>query len=281
MILTNYHGHCHFCDGKGSPDEMLERARELGFKAIGFSSHAPVPFTNDFCMQPEDAADYRAAIRALKAQSQDVEVYLGLEIDFIEGAMEPRDSQWDAWQLDYKIGSVHAMSLPDAQGRWLAVDGPQQEMTLLLDGVYGSDIRALVADYYRCVGELCRQGGFDILGHFDLVKKHNREMQLFDETADWYRELAYAALDEVAKAGVIMELNYGGMLRGATDEIYPPLWILERAHSLGVPIQINADAHAPKHLAVHHQYCFDLAKRAGYTHQRVLLQGRWQDIPLD
>ena len=78
-----------------------------------------------------------------------------------------------------------------------------------------------------------------------------------------------------------MEVNFGGMLRGATKDIYPPLWILEEASKRQIPVQINADAHHPDHLGVHQKYCQDMLLKAGFTTQRVLLQNQWQDIPLE
>ncbi|MDG3085695.1 histidinol-phosphatase [Vibrio hannami] len=280
MLLTNYHTHCHFCDGKGSPDEMLARARELGFKAIGFSSHAPLPFENDFTLQQERVPEYVQTISNMKNNLDDIEVYLGLEIDFMEGLMYPAQEKWDELELDYKIGSVHALAPPDEQYPMLSVDGPDEELDALINQVYNGDVRAMIETYYQRISDLCNQGGFDILGHYDLIKKHNLRKQFFDESAPWYKDVAVSTLDDVAKAGVIMEVNFGGMLRGATDDVYPPFWLIEEAFKKGIPMQINADAHAPKHLGVHHEYCRDLLVKAGYKTQRVLLEGKWQDIPL-
>ncbi|GAL18115.1 histidinol-phosphatase [Vibrio maritimus] len=47
------------------------------------------------------------------------------------------------------------------------------------------------------------------------------------------------------------------MLRGATDDVYPSPWLLEEAKQRNIPIQINADAHAPHHLV----YTMNIAKR--------------------
>ena len=36
---TNYHMHTTFCDGKNTPEEMVQEALARGFTTIGFSSH--------------------------------------------------------------------------------------------------------------------------------------------------------------------------------------------------------------------------------------------------
>lgn len=279
MRLTNYHTHCHYCDGNGSAEDVLLKAKQLGYEAIGFSSHAPLPFENDYSMQQEDLAGYLDTIKNLK-QEQDIQVYLGLEIDFLEGFIQPSDPYWQSLDLDYRIGSVHALMYSEHKKDMLSVDGLDDDVDYLIKDVYQNNHRQLIEDYYQKVSALCQSGGFDILGHYDLVKKHNRRLQFFDESAAWYRDVAISTLDSVAKANVTMEVNFGGMLRGATDDVYPPLWLLKEAYHRQIPVQINADAHAPHHLGVHQEYCRDLLLKAGYDSQRVLIDNHWQDISL-
>ena len=38
-MLTNYHTHTRFSDGKGEPEEFVLQALKLGFDALGFSEH--------------------------------------------------------------------------------------------------------------------------------------------------------------------------------------------------------------------------------------------------
>jgi histidinol-phosphatase (PHP family) len=279
MLLTNYHTHTQFCDGQGSPEQVLQTANKAGFAALGFSAHAPLPFANDFTLPEQDLQPYIAAVNALKG-SCSTEVYLGLEIDYIPGMMAPTDKKWQSLALDYCLGSVHTLAAPDENYPMLSVDGPLEEFDLLLDEVYQGNARKMIETYYQRISELCSLGGFDILGHYDLIKKHNRQRQFFSEQASWYRDVAISTLDDVAKSGVIMEVNFGGMLRGATDDIYPPRWLLKEACRRQIPVQINADAHHPDHLAVHQEYCRDALLKAGYTSQRILQSERWQDVEL-
>lgn len=280
MRLTNYHTHCNYCDGKGSALDMLNKAKELGYEALGFSSHAPLPFDNDYSMQQENLSSYLNTITELKNDT-DIQVYLGLEIDFLEGYLQPTDANWQSLNLDYVIGSVHGLMYSDDKQDMLSVDGLDDDVDYLIQDIYQNDSRKLIEDYYQKVAKLCQSGGLDILGHYDLVKKHNRRLSFFDESAPWYRDVAISTLDAVAKSGVIMEVNFGGMLRGATDDIYPPLWLLKEAYKRNISVQINADAHAPHHLGVHQEYCRDILLKAGYQSQRVLLDNHWQDIGLN
>ena len=47
--MTNFHTHSTWCDGKDTPEAMIEAAIAKGFSVLGFSSHA---------MLPEDDTDW-------------------------------------------------------------------------------------------------------------------------------------------------------------------------------------------------------------------------------
>lgn len=280
MFLTNYHTHCEFCDGKGTASEYFLQAQQRGLAALGFSSHAPLPFDNDFTIPNGELDKYLKTIRALKKKATVLggpQVYLGLEIDFIPGVSAPADPKWGPYGLDFKIGSVHALRAPFGNRPMLSVDGHHDEFRILWSEVYQENARLMARDYFARIAELCRQGGFDVLGHYDLIKKNNRAFNFLDESAPWYREAAIDTLDAVANASVILEVNTGGLARGATKEIYPAPWLLKEACFRGVPVQINADAHRPEHVNFYFEESLALVRAAGYNSVRILIDNVWQD----
>ena len=112
-ILTNYHTHNRLCDGEGPAEDYVEAAAAKGFAALGFSSHAPLPpnvaVPHSWTLSEDSLPDYLAEIRRLRdAWAGKIQVYLGLEIDYIPGSQAPSDPKWDALGLDYRIGSVHS-----------------------------------------------------------------------------------------------------------------------------------------------------------------------------
>ena len=54
MILSNYHSHSTFCDGRSSMEEFVKFAIAKGVKRYGFSSHAPIPFETPWTMVADD-----------------------------------------------------------------------------------------------------------------------------------------------------------------------------------------------------------------------------------
>ena len=145
---------------------------------------------------------------------------------------------------------------------------------------FGGSFEALSAAYYTRVAEMVQGGGFDFVGHLDLLKKPNRGDRFFSEAAPWYRRQVGKALEAVAASGIIMELNSGGIARGTVDEIYPSPWILPLARELGIRSMVNADAHRPADV----DCCFDRMRaeleKAGYRETWELLGGEWRPVPL-
>ena len=67
--LSNLHTHTHFCDGKDSPEEMVQAAIRAGFVSLGFSGHSFTPCDMSYCMLPESIPLYKAEIRSLLPQA--------------------------------------------------------------------------------------------------------------------------------------------------------------------------------------------------------------------
>ena len=85
MILTNYHTHSDFCDGEGPLSGYAEAAFAKGFKALGFSSHSPVPYENDWTMQHARFDEYLKTAESLKKEwAGRLEIYTGMELDYLK-----------------------------------------------------------------------------------------------------------------------------------------------------------------------------------------------------
>lgn len=283
-MLTNYHTHCEFCDGKATAAVMARTAREQGFAILGFSSHAPLPFDTRWNLKQSRLREYVDTIRRLgleHARAKDhlpaMQVMVGLEVDYITGLCGPADGRFRDAGLDYTIGSTHYVTpggitgpesiAPGATGNpafGFTVDESEAHFARDLEQFYHNDVDRLVDDYFAAVAASIRAGGFDILGHMDLIRKNNRGQSRFSEGSERYRAAAMMAVDALAGTGIIVEINTGGMARGKTDTPYPSLWILKELKARSVPVCVNADAHAPEHLLAHRDAGLRLAAEAGY-----------------
>ncbi len=270
---------------------MAAAARTAGYDILGFSSHAPLGPAETWTMRSERLQEYRAGIRRLgrawapggdeAAAKGPMEILLGLEIDWIPGRQRPRDGAFAALEADYFLGCVHFAEA--APGSPFTVDCNEARFAASLAEAKkaGGDARALYRDYYRRLGDLIEDGGFDILGHFDLVKKNNAALGLFDEEGLDYLDAAFEAASHLVGKDLVVEVNLGGMARGKTKEPYPGLAILRELRRLERPITFCADAHAPEHLGAHLDVARSLAKAAGYDSIAILSKGKWTECGID
>ncbi len=272
--MTNYHTHTPFCDGREAPEVYADTAIRKGFRSLGFSGHAPLPFPNHWTMKDEGVPGYLAAIRALRDDCRGrIEILLGMEIDYLPGVMGPSDQVYRDMGLDFVIGSVHM--IPDGTGGYPSVDGPVEEYRHLVENVFGGSPEAFVRAYFSLLAEMTERHRPDIVGHFDLVQKNNTKLRYFSGGEPWYREAATVALDAAARTGSIVEVNTGGMARGRTDRPYPDPWILSECRRREIPVTLNADAHAPEHLDAFFPEALRLIADTGYRELRILRDGEW------
>ena len=82
MIFANYHTHTTFCDGRDTPEQLVQEAIRLGCPALGFTGHS-YAFYDAACMPKENIRPYQAEIRRLQsAYSGQIQILLGIEQEY-------------------------------------------------------------------------------------------------------------------------------------------------------------------------------------------------------
>ena len=281
MVGANYHIHNEFCDGEGSIEDYVLVGMERGFTALGFSSHAPIPVENKWTLNEERLALYLAELEGQRRKWKGrIEIYKGLEIDYIPGAQSPEDSRWSELGLDFAIASVHSTCPLELNPNYACVDGSEDAIEWLLHNVYRGSFEVLSEAYFSRIAELVRFRGFDVLAHFDVLKKRNNDGRYFSEDARWYRRHVAAALEALAASDKIMELNTGALCRSALDVFYPSPWILADAAKRDIRIMINSDAHRPRDIDCRFEESIALCKDVGYNEVWALLDGTWMALSI-
>lgn len=272
LIHANAHTHTQFCDGCSTAAQMAESAEALGFTALGFSGHSPLPCAQDWTMSQKGVSSYVQEVRHLAVQYQGrMTIYLGMEADAC--SLFPKDplDLGDGSRLDYIIGSVHMLK---ANGTWYAYDESPQQFERIVREVYGGDWLALSETYFGQVTDMTSRLHPLILGHFDLITKFNDELHLIDEEDPSYRKMAAAALLEATSHGEITEINTGAMARGRRKVPYPAFFLLQVLERAGRPVMINSDAHFADKLSYGFDTAAELLREAGY--KSVLELGKSQ-----
>ena len=255
-MKQNLHTHTTFCDGKDTPEQMLLRAIELGFHSIGFSGHANTVM-RDSCEMREKVKAYKAEINRLKKEYSDrIEIFLGTELDlYSEGVI-------DEGPYDYKIISVHYIKLLD---EYIPYDYSADRTRDAINRCYGGDAEAFVRDYYSLVANMPSHISGDIVGHFDLLTKFSeKEADLFDTGAPYYRKYALEALHAIRERQEIFEVNTGAIGRGYRTAPYPAPFILKEMKALKCKLVITSDCHNRDFLDCGYSDAVELVKSAGF-----------------
>lgn len=248
MILSNYHTHTTFCDGENTPEEIIERAIELGCAEIGFSGHSYTDFDTRYCMSIKNSIEYISKLKELKEKYRDrINVLIGVEQDYFSSA--------DTSGYDYVIGSVHYIC---KNGEYLSLDESPEVFKSIVDNYYGGDYFALCEDYYALVADLYEKTECDIIGHFDLVTKFNEGNRFFDTSHPRYTTAALNALSALALTPALFEINTGAIVRGHRTSPYPEAFLLHRMAKAKKPFIISSDCHNKDFLL----YRFDNIKEA-------------------
>ncbi len=278
-MKTNYHTHTTFCDGKNSPRQMIEAALEKGFCVLGFSSHSMYPHAADWHMPAVDHQEYFDCVRSLAQEfSGKIKIYAGLEADYIPEMACDFDWAYKQFAPDYLIGSVHYLTNKNG---FFTVDDKLEKVKEGLWRLYCNDGKKAVCEYFDRQRQMLSSQKITILGHADLVRIRNAALKFFDEGDSWYKKELKATAKAAARAGVIVEINTGGLARGSIDDVYPSAEFLELFFKEGVPVTFSSDAHAADKL----DFAFDRAElaaiRAGYTQAAYLEDGQIKFRDLD
>ena len=287
MPLACIHTHTIFCDGSDDIETCCRSAFAKGLACLGFSSHAPMSkktgLYNECNIPEEKMEDYiNEVIAAKKRWEGKLPVYLGLEVDFIENLTGPADTYYHELGLDFLIGSVHYVVPP--KGEPFTVDDKLEAVEQGIREGYGGDPLGMIEAYLNAEIAMIRAGGFDVLGHPDLVKKNNSlpggtKNRFFTENEIFYREKTSAIAAIMAGTGIPAEINTGGINRNKTKDCYPSLPFLKLFREQGVPMLINADAHKAEHLDGYYNEAKEAMLAAGYA-ETLIFQGRRNGKPV-
>ncbi|MBQ4073810.1 MAG: histidinol-phosphatase [Clostridia bacterium] len=255
LTKSSAHVHTTYCDGKSTAAQMAKAAYDLGFVSLGFSSHAYQPFDPDYCMKKDQISAYRQEILDLKAEYEGkMAIYLGMERDFYS-PVSPAD-------YDYFIGSCHYFQIPEGFG---CVDGAPDNLRYYIDHYCSGSGMELARQYFDLLQRYILSIRPPIIGHFDLVKKNNGILHLFDENDPAYRRMALDCLAALRETDAILEVNTGALARGYQIAPYPAPFLLKAWHDMKGKIMLNSDCHDARFIACQYDDAEEMMRACGYT----------------
>ena len=264
-ITSTLHNHCTMCDGSSTADEMIQAAIKAGFSDFGMSCHGYAPFDPEYSM-PGEKEYLGIMAEAKKRYASEIRVWTGIEEDYFAPSVM-REC------YDYIIGDVH-YAKDKRTGERIAIDGSPENFCDARDRLFGGSSMDLVKDYYANM--VCAAGEKpDILGHFDLVVKNNRENCFFDEESEEYMDTALQALEACNEYGVIFEVNTGAVVKKKRKLPYPSTFLLKKLCEMGGKVTLSADCHDARFLTGEFELGLEVIKAAGFRHIYVWENGKF------
>lgn len=193
-------------------------------------------------MPAESVGPYMAEFRRLRdLYAGTMELYAGMEVDYLGDEWGPSHPYFDSLGLDYRIGSVHF--LPSAEG-YIDIDGRFERFKRNMEEHFAGDIRHVVTLFYRRSIDMVEAGGLDIVGHFDKIGHNASHYRPGIEEEPWYMRLADELADCIIAHRTPVELNTKAYA-DHSHRTFPSARLLRRMVEAGVPVVVNSDAHRP------------------------------------
>ncbi len=268
--LQNLHTHSTYDDGINPLEEMVGIAIDKGFSSIGFSGHSYMHFAPGASMTLEGTEAYKKEILSLKNKYKGkIDIFCGLEFDIF--------SEIDMAGYDYMIGSVHFLKIGE---KYVAFDRRETDLVKnVIDTYFNGKGMEFAKEYYRTLSTLPEYGDFDIIGHFDVISKHNDRGFFFDETSKEYLSLAIEAAEALSGKIPYFEVNTGAIGRKYRTLPYPNEIILKELKRLGFGAVISSDCHNGEFLDCYFEESEELLKKCGFNEIYVLTEDGF--IPME
>lgn len=276
MYWSNYHSHCTFCDGRSSMEDFVKFAIAKCVKSYGFSSHAPLPFLTKWTMVEEDFPEYQLEFERLKQKyNHEIDLFLGLEVDFIDNCSNVENDFFLNNKVDYLIGSIHYLDKMPTGDYW-CIDGEFSEFDKGLKVLYDGDIKHAIKRFFEVTSLMIEKGGFDIVGHFDKIAFNGQHYNNFDISQNWYKNLVGEMLLKVKEKNMMLEINTKSL--SALGITYPHQQFYSLINELQIPIVVNSDCHYPTNVIDGFEPTFKALKKTGFKSMQFLKNSKWEAI---
>lgn len=276
--LTNYHSHTLYCDGHAHIETFIKEAIKQGFYSYGVSPHAPLPWATRWTMLECEMPVFIYEMNRLKGKYKGrIELYTGMEIDYIDERLNPQAELFRNTRLDYRIGSVHMLYNPS--GELVDVDLHPEKFIIMLREKFNNDAEGFIDNYFNNIRAMLLNGGFDIVGHIDKISYNiNCCAKGITRSRQYLRHIE-DILSLVKQKGYILEIN---------TKAYEKLGVtyLGTEHfgylcEMNIPVTVNSDSHYPELINAGRRYALAELKESGINHVMELHSGKWEKAPIN
>jgi len=259
-------------------EDFVRFAISKKLQKYGFSSHAPLPFNTAWTMNAEDFDEYQTEFLRLKQKySQQIDLYFGLEVDYIHGCSDALSSFFADKKFDYLIGSIHYLDKLD-NGKYWSIDGAFEDFDYGLQKLLNGDIVSGTNRFFEITKLMIEKGGFNIVGHFDKIMYHGKNYADFDIKRDWYQKHIIELFSLIKSKGMLLEINTKSVRDyGMT---YPHNLFFPLINEMQIPVVINSDCHYPTNIISSFDVTFSELKKAGIQQTYQFNGFNWEAVEI-
>ncbi len=244
MNLPDYHLHTPYCGhAHGKIAEYIESAIDKGLRVICFTDHLYRYYLSrsqrrrywDWGMNATRLEKYVSEVTDLKTvYSKDIEIHLGLEIDYIEGAEDLLYPIIQDYNFDFLLGSIHC--IPSVG--WKHISKYTEEEPL-----------DKFSKYFQAIEKAIESGLFDSIAHPDFIWRYAKwpldsNLQVF--------KMIDSIAQKATERNVCLEINSNAYLWSRMYHIPggdPFNVLLDSIRDNSTKITIGSDAHQPSAVA--------------------------------
>jgi histidinol-phosphatase (PHP family) len=266
---------------QGTPEEYILTAIKKGISEFGFSDHAPLPedLREGITMAPHETETYINMIAELtKKYDSQITIRTGFEVDF------PLYDSFDLKYLkderiDFIIGACHFISQYNMDIVTGMSTSKLSETEWAFDNPYSisefdkHNIDNLYHVYYTIIYEAVNSQIFNIIAHFDLMKKFG-----YRPKKD-FKPIIQKIAQNMSKYDIAAEINTSGLLK-PVKEIYPSQDIIGIFFDNNVPITLGSDSHDPETVGYAFDKAVSIIKKIGYTKISGFVKRKRYDVNL-
>ena len=224
--MFDFHIHTTFSDGKSSPEEIIKKAIELNFSAVGIADHFSIPPTvppPPFYLFGDRMDKYFSEIDRLKRKYEDrIEIVVSCEANYYKENWEETLSSVRKYKPDYILGTVHDVYGEEYLDYWRLGDK-------IRDFKY-------LRRFLEAETELVKTGQIDLLAHCDLYLQFGE----FDYRDFYDYSIELAGLCQ--ETGTAVEINTQNGRRGQIEND-PEHFMIKEFIKRDVPIVLSSDCH--------------------------------------
>lgn len=252
-MKADFHMHTRFSsDSETAPEEIVEKAIELGLETICFTDHFDKDYPGNGNEFQLDTLNYFLYMEKLQKEYKDkIDIRIGVEL-----GMQPHLGDFlrqyaKQYPFDFVIGSMHLFNGQDPYYKECFVEKTDRE--------------AYKAAFEETLETIKVFSDFDVLGHLDYIVRYGNkqaEEYSYEENAD--------VIDEILKHLIVngkgLEVNTAGWKYGL-DFAHPHHDVLKRYKELGGEIiTVGSDGHKPEHIAYDFHKVNDFLKSCGFKY---------------